>query len=52
MVYIDRLAIQRGLGSADDYLNQWHWSEEEDRDGSAREVAEALVAELTAQATW
>jgi hypothetical protein len=52
MAQIDRLAVQRGLGGADDYLNQWHWSEEEDRDGTAREVAEALVAELTAQAAW
>jgi hypothetical protein len=52
MLQIDRLATQRGLQSADDYLNQWRWSEEEDREGSAREVAEALVAELTAQATW
>ena len=38
--------------SSDDYLAQFHWSEEEEREGTAQEVAEALVAELTAQATW
>ncbi len=43
---IDHLAMQRGLGSGDEYLAQWEWSEEEERPGSAREVAEALMAEL------
>jgi hypothetical protein len=52
MERIDRLAIQRGLDGADDYLAQWKWSDEEERDGSAREVAEAVVAELEAKADW
>ena len=52
MERIDRLAAQRGLQGSDEYLAQWRWSEEEDRDGSAREVAEAVKAELEAQATW
>ena len=52
MVRIDALAAQRGLSSADDYLAQWRWSDEEDRDGSAQEVADALLAELEAQADW
>ena len=52
MVRIDALAAQRGLSSADDYLAQWRWSDEEDRDGTAQEVAEALLAELEAQADW
>jgi hypothetical protein len=43
---IDHLAGQRGLQGTDDYLAQWHWSEEEQREGSANEVAEALKAEL------
>jgi hypothetical protein len=47
---IDRLAAERGLGSADDYLAQWRWSEDEDREGSARDVAEAVRAELEAEA--
>ena len=45
---IDQLAMQRGLLNTDDYLAQWHWSDEEEREGTAREVAEALLAELQA----
>ena len=47
---IDKLAAERGLGGADDYLAQWRWSEEEDRDGSAQAVAEAVRDELVAEA--
>ena len=47
---IDRLAAERGLSGADDYLGQWRWSGEEDRDGSAQVVAEAVRDELVAQA--
>lgn len=47
---IDRLAAERGLSGADDYLAQWRWSEDEDRDGSAQDVAEAVRAELEAAA--
>ena len=46
MAQVDILAARRGLQSADDYLAQWKWSEEEERDGSAQEVADALKAEL------
>jgi hypothetical protein len=49
---IDALATQRGLSDADNYLAQWMWGEEEERDGSAHEVAEAVKAELEAQANW
>ena len=52
MERIDRLAAQRGLQQSDDYLAQWKWSEEEEREGSAREVAEAVKAELEAKADW
>jgi len=52
MERIDRVAVQRGLQGSDDYLAQWRWSEEEEREGSATEVAEAVRAELEAQATW
>jgi len=52
MVRIDALAAQRGLSGADDYLAQWRWSDEEERDGTAREVADAVLAELEAQADW
>jgi Virulence factor len=49
MAQIDILAARRGLQSTDDYLAQWKWSEEEEREGSAHEVAEALKAELEAK---
>jgi len=49
---VDRLAMQRGLHGSDDFLAQWHWSEEQERDGSAAEVAAAVVAELEAGADW
>jgi hypothetical protein len=49
---IDALATQRGLSDADNYLAQWNWSEEVERDGSAQEVAEAVRVELEAQANW
>ncbi len=49
MKQIDILAARLGLQAADDYLAQWRWSEEEEREGSAREVADALKAELEAK---
>ena len=49
---IDQLAVERGLQGTDDYLNQWNWSEEEHREGSAQEVAEAVRAELEARVNW
>ncbi|HEY6393473.1 MAG TPA: virulence factor [Bryobacteraceae bacterium] len=52
MERIDKLASARGLSAADDYLAQWHWSEERQREGSARDVAEAVVAELEAKVDW
>ena len=52
MERIDIMAAKRGLQSADDYLAQWQWSEERERDGSAAEVAEAVKAELESGAGW
>ena len=52
MERIDRLAVQRGLHGTDDYLAQWTWSDEEDRAGSARAVAEAVIAEFEAKVDW
>ena len=52
MQLVDRMAMQRGLQGSDDFLAQWHWSDEEERDGPAREVAAAVVAELEAGADW
>jgi hypothetical protein len=52
MQRIDQLAAARGLSGADDYLAQWHWSDEQDRPGSAQDVAEAVKAEFEAAADW
>jgi hypothetical protein len=49
MAQVDILAAKRGLQAADDYLAQWKWSEEQEREGSAREVAEAVKTELEAK---
>jgi hypothetical protein len=49
---IDDLARHRGLEASDDYLAQWQWSEEQEREGSAEEVAAAVKAELEAKHTW
>ena len=50
MERIDRMAGERGLQGSDDYLAQWRWSDEEDREGTAQEVATAVMAELEAEA--
>jgi Virulence factor len=52
MERIDDLATERGLQAADDYLAQWNWSEEKERHGSARDVAEAIREELETDANW
>ena len=49
MLQVDILAAKRGLQAADDYLAQWKWSDEQERGGSARAVAEAVKAELEAK---
>jgi Virulence factor len=47
---IDRVAMRDGLVGTDDYLSQWEWSQDAERDGSAEDVLEALVTEL--EASW
>jgi hypothetical protein len=49
MQEIDRVAMQEGLVGSDEYLEQWAWSEDLDRPGSADEVAAAVAAELEAE---
>ena len=46
---IDRIAMEQGLVGSDAYLEQWQWGELEERPGSAAEVLDAVVAELTAE---
>jgi hypothetical protein len=43
---IDQAAQAQGLTSTDDYLAQWKWSETQEREGTAEEVAQAVRAEL------
>lgn len=46
---IDQAAQSQGLTETDDYLAQWKWSDEEERDGTAQEVAEMVQKELEAK---
>ena len=43
---IDQAAQSQGLTQTDDYLGQWKWSEEQERDGTPEEVAQAVKNEL------
>lgn len=43
---IDRAAQSQGLTSTDDYLAQWKWSDEQERPGTAPQVAEAIKNEI------
>ena len=52
MERIDQLAAKRGLIGSDDYLEQWQWGDEQQREGAAPDVAEALRLELEAKADW
>ena len=46
MVKIDLAAKEQNLIDTDGYLEQWRWSEELEREGSAEEVAEIVKKEL------
>ncbi|MEW5799169.1 MAG: virulence factor [Bacteroidota bacterium] len=46
---IDLAAQKQGLTQTDDYLAQWKWSDEQERDGSPEEVAADLKNELESQ---
>ncbi len=46
---IDRVAMREGLIGSDAYLEHWHWGEEQERAGSADEVAAAVTEELARQ---
>jgi len=52
MERIDQLAAKRGLIGSDDYLEQWQWGDEQQREGAAPDVAEALRLELEAKTDW
>ena len=46
---IDAAAMATGLFGSDEYTEAFRWGEQHERAGSAREVADALAAELDAQ---
>ena len=46
---IDRVAMREGLVESDAYLEQWAWSADLEREGSADEVAATVVDELVAE---
>ena len=49
MTLVDAQAMKEGLTNSDAFLQAWHWSEEQEREGSAHEVAAALKAEFEAK---
>ncbi|HTP13186.1 MAG TPA: virulence factor [Bacteroidota bacterium] len=49
MIRVDQVAQSQGLTGTDDYLNQWKWSEPEERKGTASDVADAVCKELEAK---
>ena len=40
--------MKRVMWGTDEYLDGWQWSEPQNRDGTAQEVAEAVKLELEA----
>lgn len=46
---IDQAAMAAGMIGSDEYTEAFRWAEQQERAGSAREVADALAAELDAQ---
>ena len=46
---IDELAMAAGLINDDDYANGFKWHAEEEMEGGAQEVAEAVIASLEAR---
>ena len=45
---IDQEAQSQGLTQTDDYLAQWKWGDEQEREGGVDDVAEAVKRELEA----
>jgi len=49
MQEISRATMREGLAATDDYLEEFEWSAWTERDGGADDVADAVVAELSAR---
>ena len=45
---IDQVAQSEGLTGTDDFLDQWKWGDELEREGTPADVAEAVRTELEA----
>ena len=43
---IDRVAMDQGLVGSDAYLEQWAWSDAEEREGDANTVLDEVEAEI------
>jgi 5-methyltetrahydrofolate--homocysteine methyltransferase len=50
--YIDSVAHKRGFADGDAYTAQWKWSDEQERSGSAKQVAETVMKELESAAKF
>jgi len=46
---IDKRAMVQGLSDSDAYLEQWHWSDPEERPGTPDEVVADVERELDAR---
>jgi hypothetical protein len=46
---IDRVAMEEGLIGSDAYLEQWAWSDAEEREGDPNEVLDKVEAELVSR---
>jgi hypothetical protein len=49
MQEISRITMREGLAGTDDYLAAFAWSDETEREGTADEVADAVMIELAAR---
>jgi len=45
---IDREAMRLGLTGSDEYLEQWHWGDTDERSGKPEDVLDAVERELEA----
>ena len=46
---IDQAAMAEGLTASDDYMEQFHWGEKQERPGSPEEVLDKIREELEGQ---
>ena len=49
MQEISRITMRQGLAGTDEYLAEFGWTDDVERDGTVDEVADAVVAEIAAR---